>query len=171
MKKYLFAIAALVLSVGMSIGFTSCGNDEPEVIVENPTKADLTTPMFLYAVSGTNYLDFWSFTDTEAAYGSMQTVGENGLRIKCTYFYPSWTLEGRTLNLNNEKLYAATKGTYQNVSVIVIEGASYIPSNTLYGGKKLEENFEALGLTKDRLWTVLRESYRINDWVELEAAE
>ena len=168
MKKYLIAIVAMVLSLGMAVGLTACGDDEPKVITETPVKSDLVSPMFLYSSnSETSYIAFRSFTDTEAAYGTMTVVGDNTLRVQCSSLYTPWSLNDRTLTLGENRTYTVSVGNYNNAKVVTIEGTMCLPSNATVNGTTMEAIMAPTGITKQILWNAIREAYNNHMWSDI----
>lgn len=160
MRYYLLPLIAIVFSL---FG-TSCG-DNPILDVNDVTKADLTTPLFL---AFDNTLDkptkkIWAFNETEAVKGTITLEGNDILRVNVDWFFSSWNLANMTLTLDGEikKYYDLKQVSVLNYSAIAF-GTTYVcvPStNKGLNGVRYEDEWFNSGLTRAMFWEALHKAH------------
>ena len=174
MKKF-FCLLAVMACVLAATSLTSCGsdNDEPKQTKEAVTKSQLSTPMFYYRVgsSFSGGMMFWSFTDSKAAFGTMQTVGKNIMRISCSSMYNSWDIQNGKLILGGSTEYEIYRSKINDVYFVFINGGENYASNTPINGQTFEAVFAEMKIDKALLWKALEQSYQSHLWYDITVEE
>ena len=169
MKKYLFALTAVVCGMFLTMGFTSCG-DNPILALDDVEKSDLTSPLYLAYDNSqdSNTKKIWAFNNTEAAMGTVTVVENTYLRIKTDLYYDSWNISGKKLNLGDKKSYDIKKVVVLSYNAISFGGYICIPSSyRTLDGANYENEWYSRGLTDQAFWDALRKSNEENASVDI----
>ena len=136
---------------------TSCNSDENDVKETRVTPGDLMSPYFL---NGIDQYGFWTFSGTEAAYGS--DVSDNmteGMKVKCDAFYSSWSLDNGLLILDGSEIHKISRLEPAGGYIIKIDDAQYLPSTNAKHGNIIDKYLMQSGFTKQMLMDAMRESF------------
>jgi hypothetical protein len=170
MKKYLFALTAIVCGLFLTMSLNSCGIDDDILDVDDVEKTDLTYPLFL-AYDNTidsNTKKIWAFNDTEAAMGTVSLVGSDVLRIRTEAFYNSWSISNKKINLGDKKSYGIKKVIVLGYNAIAFSNYICIPSsNKSLDGAHYEDEWFRRGLTEQAFWDALHKSNTENINVDI----
>lgn len=170
MKKYLFALTALVCGLFLTMSFNSCGLDDDILDVDDVEKSDLTNPLFL---AYDNTIDnptkkIWAFNNTEAVMGTISVVGDDILRINTEAYYDSWSISDKKIHLGDKKSYGIKKVVVLGYNAIAFSNYICIPSsNKSLDGAHYEDEWLHRGLTEQAFWDALRKSNAENINVDI----
>ena len=136
---------------------TACNSDEKDAEETRVTPGDLMAPYFL---NGIEQYCFWTFSGTEAAYGTdVSDYITEGMKVKCDAFYSSWSLDNAHLILDGSETHKISRLEPAGGYIIKIDDAQYLPSTNAKHGNIIDKYLMQSGFTKQMLMDAMRESF------------
>ena len=154
MTKRIFSLGVLLMSMLACFTLSSCGSDnDNEPTTTNVRQSDLTNPWMLINAEDTddNGFCFLAFNSSQVAQAIMSADGNI-----YDVIISSWELKDGKLYIGNRSVGKVEKATQDGVTVIIINGIMYVPSNIDVDGEgTIEDIFTHEGITRAQFWEIL----------------